>query len=276
MRPLPVSTSNIPNLNPVVKTNFQTSLDNNTIPDRSDRFKATTRQYRMLSRLTYGLQVPAPYPYKFITLTSANGYNDPDLTYHDWTIFRKRLKRKYPDMQYIWVLVKSKKGKRWHIHIIARVDYIDQNWLSENWYEIHHSPIVYIEAVSDDNVAGEIMKNTKLMNYMLGNAQEGGSKFRWGMSRRWIVYSKWRKAMKLLVANRGYDWFVSEDGKQAYQSILQGKAKVEKYLWKFSYIRTYTMTYVFLRTRQIALEKRIWGAKTYNPVEVLRKVIFKE
>jgi len=271
MRPLSISISNIPNSKANVKQ--KASLDNNTIPDR---FRTTTRQYRMLSRLTYGLQVPAPYGYKFITLTSADGYNDPDITYHDWTIFRKRLKRKYPDMQYIWVLVRSKKGKRWHIHIIARVDYIDQNWLSENWLEIHHSPIVYIEAVSNDNIAGEIMKNTKLMNYMLSNAQEGGSKFKWGMSRRWIVYSKWRKAMKLLVMNRGYAWFVSIDGKQAYQSILQGKAKVEKYLWKFSYIRTYIMIYIFYRTKQIALEKRIWGAKTYNPVETLRKVIFKE
>jgi hypothetical protein len=36
------------------------------------------------------------------------------------------------------------------------------------------------------------------------------------------------------------------------------------------------MVYIFYKTRQIAFEKRIWGVKTYNPVEVLRKVVFKE
>lgn len=262
------------NLNPAFFGDFG-SLDNNTIAGRKVlAYMPTQRQYRMLSRVTYGFQTTGRY--SFITLTSSTvgNVNTQEQTYADWIKFRHRLKRRFP-FEFIWTLSLSKK-KRWHIHIIARTPYIEQQWLSKTWFECHQSPIVDVQEVTSDNISGELLKNTKLTNYMLGNAKESGSEFKWGMSRHWIPLPTWRSDMRLLVMNRGYEWFVSLDGKQAYQSVLQGHKKAVEYLWQYEYVKTYSWFYKFLRVRKLALQTKIYTEKTYNPTDVFRTTVFRE
>ena len=69
-----------------------------------------------------------------VTLTYGKDYPDDHETKKHLDVFLKRLRRKYKDFQYVWVIEKQKRGAP-HFHILTPF-YVDKAWLNNAWNEI--------------------------------------------------------------------------------------------------------------------------------------------
>jgi hypothetical protein len=56
-----------------------------------------------------------------------------------------RLRRRFGQFEYIGV--REIKGDRQHLHLVFRGSYLQQEMISSMWSELHHSPVVFIEAL---------------------------------------------------------------------------------------------------------------------------------
>ena len=104
-------------------------------------------------------------PNTFVTLTSnpATGGSPASRARrlaHAWPKLVKRIKAKYgySHIPYFCVFEATKKGEP-HLHILLRVKWIDQRWLSNQMRELTSAPIVDIRHVTNSNkVANYISK----------------------------------------------------------------------------------------------------------------------
>lgn len=104
-------------------------------------------------------------PNTFITLTSnasmpGEPYEKARKLAAAWRIIVRRAKAKYgyQKLDYLAVFEATKKGQP-HLHILARVKWLDQRWLSDQMREISNAPIVDIRRVdAPGRAAGYIAK----------------------------------------------------------------------------------------------------------------------
>ena len=73
----------------------------------------------------------------FITLTYAENIKDKDKLYNDFKNFYKRLKRRYKDIKFDYILVAEPQSRgAWHIHLMLKADkplYIHDSVIRELW-----------------------------------------------------------------------------------------------------------------------------------------------
>jgi hypothetical protein len=104
------------------------------------------RQLKRLAR--------AGNPTCFITLTSNPASNQsPDERAQQlsraWRLIVKRAKRRFhlTSLPYLTVIEATKRGEP-HLHILARVRWLPQKWLSEQSAELLDAPVVWIERIN--------------------------------------------------------------------------------------------------------------------------------
>jgi hypothetical protein len=109
------------------------------LPFKSNWIKSQRRIYhRVLSGFECAKRVGDHV--RVITLTSAEGSGD---IHHSFGILKKRIRRKYGRFEYCCVKELTKQGFH-HLHIVYRGSFIEQEWLSDAWKDIHGAPIVWI------------------------------------------------------------------------------------------------------------------------------------
>lgn len=104
------------------------------------------RQLKRLAR--------AGKPTSFITLTvNPATMDNPDerarALVHAWRLIVKRAKRQFKltSLPYLTVIEATKNGEP-HLHILARLRWLPQKWLSEQCAELLQAPIVWIERIN--------------------------------------------------------------------------------------------------------------------------------
>lgn len=198
---------------------------------------------KLYSRTLWGMFPPDKY--SLITLNSSlvPQINTLKQLMRDWALLRKRIRRKYNGVEFIWTYGISTHGML-HLHIVARTEFISQQWLLNNWRDLHNSYGVDIRRCNrnapEDNmnkyreIAKYLRKNLLKVLALLKRNRRQRNKFTarlWGMSDGWIKHRKWRTDMKALVKNRGFKWvFKTPSGRKAWGNILLDKESVETYL----------------------------------------------
>ena len=102
------------------------------------------KEKRCFHRISSGCKIAAYQKKRLrcITLTSSNVANTENDISRDVDVLIKRIRRKYPDFEYLKINVL--KDGRWHVHMLYKGSFMSFRWLKYQWSVIHHSPIVYI------------------------------------------------------------------------------------------------------------------------------------
>jgi hypothetical protein len=104
----------------------------------------SVKEKRCFHRISSGCKI-ALYQKKrlrCITLTSSDIANTENDISRDVDVLIKRIRRKYPEFEYLKVNVL--KSGRWHVHMLYKGSFMPFRWLKYQWSVIHHSPIVRI------------------------------------------------------------------------------------------------------------------------------------
>ncbi len=150
--------------------------------------KIKRRYAQVCTRVEAGLYNGGIRGLKRFELTTAEGQdNSWDKFKEDFKELFKRLRKDYPDLQYVAIPELSPGKGLLHIHGILRTNnYIPQNKLSMLWKEIHSSPIVYIQSIKTLTIARRyitkhMFKNMKNMNEFGGKmlASKGWARDGW-------------------------------------------------------------------------------------------------
>jgi hypothetical protein len=96
------------------------------------------------------------YRFAFLTLTSSTESDNKYILNH-WEILRKRINRKYGKIWYFAVRETNEKGDLIHLHILLYAPYINVNWISTQWSDIHDAKVVYIEGIPDSEIQSKIL-----------------------------------------------------------------------------------------------------------------------
>lgn len=150
------------------------------------------RQKQLIAKAISG------HPTNFITLTvnPATGTDPVDRAralVKAWRTIRKLAMRKYSykALEFLAVIEATKKGEA-HLHILARVKWIDQAWLSEQMERLTGAPIVWIERLDGQK---------KIANYVAKYCGKEPMRFgtlkRYWTSRNW-EQSEWKRERVLL------------------------------------------------------------------------------
>jgi len=115
------------------------------------------------------------YRFAFLTLTSSTESDNKYILNH-WEILRKRINRKYGKIWYFAVREMNEKGDLIHLHILFYAPYINVNWISTQWNDIHNAKVVYIEGIPDSEI------QSKILGYMSKYISKGMSEESKGMS----------------------------------------------------------------------------------------------
>jgi hypothetical protein len=78
---------------------------------------------------------------RVLTLTSS--LESPSDFRRDFTVLKKRIKRRFGRFEYIAVKEHTQDGLT-HLHLIYRGSFMPQSWLSDQWNEIHKAKIVWV------------------------------------------------------------------------------------------------------------------------------------
>lgn len=121
----------------------------------------TKRQGRAYHRLNSGLQVAENQKkiIRFMTLTTSKNGNSRHLNKH-FEILKKRIERKYDFKFNQYFKVQTSEGNG-VLHIVFCGKYIPQKWLSNQWKEIHNSPIIDIRVIKGES--------KRIARYLVGN-----------------------------------------------------------------------------------------------------------
>jgi hypothetical protein len=143
----------------------------------SSRREWNSKQKRAYHRILSGLKKQAILGkrIRFITLTTANYVDYLKLNAHFQTL-RYRINRKFGKMEYFKVKTNEGNGV---LHIVYAGNYIPQNWLSQNWAELHGgSCVVDIRALRGSN--------KQLARYLVSQYVAGQSFIRNSWSWGWV------------------------------------------------------------------------------------------
>lgn len=149
--------------------------------------KKSAKKGRYFHRITSGLTL-ATYKKKrvrFMTLTTSDRGRYLDIS-RDVDVVTKRIRRKYPNFQYLRVLTDEGNGV---IHILFTGEYIPKKWIVANWNDIHESYICDISEVRD---------NKKMANYVVSHylSNQKCSYTRMSWSKGWLfrgAIGKWKE-----------------------------------------------------------------------------------
>lgn len=114
---------------------------------------------------------------RFFTLTIARDYDKVkswDEIQHVWSMFRKRMKRRFNPFKYVAVLEGHKDGYP-HIHGFTNVFMWQEEW-SEIWADCGGGPVVWVEKVKEAGLSQYVAKQLEVAKYIgkdqLHSAQE--------------------------------------------------------------------------------------------------------
>ena len=137
------------------------------------------------------------YRFAFLTLTSSIESDNKYILNH-WEILRKRINRKYGKIWYFAVRETNEKGDLIHLHILLYAPYINVNWISTQWNDIHNAKVVYIEGIPDSEI------QSKILGYMSKYISKGMSEESEANKER---YQLTVKRYKLIVKRYTYSIF---------------------------------------------------------------------
>jgi len=96
----------------------------------------------------------------FMTLTTRDENQDREQALRDinahWQTLLKRMRRRYGKVQYLRVIQFHRNGCP-HIHALVDVG-VSQTWVSDQWNELHNSPVVDVRFVDHSHVVNYIAK----------------------------------------------------------------------------------------------------------------------
>jgi len=199
-------------------SHFPTSLDpqcHNSpliLSTKPNKKEWTRKQKRCYHRAMSGLEVACALneQVRFLTLTSSP--ESPSDIHKSFSKFVKRVRRKYGKFEYIAVKEKTKSGLI-HLHILYRGSYMDQEWISKTWEEIHKAPVVWIEHVDLKR-----MKKSKIAAYLVKYLAKDPLGRYW-CSWNW-VFKGFVKFWKSVIQHYGY----SQKTLVLWRNFLHGKS----------------------------------------------------
>jgi len=157
----------------------------------------TKKQRRAFQRLMSGLTVGKSRKerLRFMTLTSSTESVGRNLN-ADFRALKMRIFRKYHFKMKYWK-IRTNEGNG-VLHIVFRGRYIPQEWLSEQWADIHKSPIVDIRSLRE---TGKGLQG--IVFYLVGNylAKQSFERMSWGYS--W-VFPAFVRSWKRLIEKYGF------------------------------------------------------------------------
>jgi len=140
----------------------------------------TKKQRRAFQRLMSGLTVGKSRRerLRFMTLTSSPESKGRNLN-ADFRALKMRIFRKFHFKMKYWK-IRTNEGNG-VLHIVFRGKYIPQKWLSEQWANIHKSPIVDIRSLCETRKG-----LTGIVFYLVGNylSKQSFERMSWGYS--WV------------------------------------------------------------------------------------------
>jgi len=161
-----------------------------------------------LRRKQVAAQAQAGRATKFITLTvnPLEGEDADDRAVklaRAWRLLVKRIKRYYgyKTFEYFCVFEATKKGEP-HLHILARVGWISQKWLSKQLKDITNAPVVDIRKVQDGR---------HVAHYLAKYVGKEPGKF--GTCKRYWATHNWTtkpKPQEVAHEDRYYKWKIEE------------------------------------------------------------------
>jgi len=159
----------------------------------SDNGSYTKKQRRAFQRLMSGLTVGKSRRerLRFMTLTSSLESKGRKLN-ADFRALKMRILRKFHFKMKYWK-IRTNEGNG-VLHIVFRGKYIPQKWLSEQWADIHKSPIVDIRSLRETRKG-----LTGIVFYLVGNylSKQSFERMSWGYS--WVFpafVSCWRRLIE--------------------------------------------------------------------------------
>jgi len=167
-----------------------------------DRDVYTKKQRRAFQRLMSGLTVGKSRRerLRFMTLTSSPESKDRKLN-ADFRALKMRIYRKFRFKMKYWK-IRTKEGNG-VLHIVFRGKYIPQKWLSEQWADIHKSPIVDIRSLHETRKG-----LTGIVLYLVGNylSRQSFERMSWGYS--WVFPAfvrSWKSLLEIYGFKRGLE-----------------------------------------------------------------------
>jgi hypothetical protein len=149
------------------------------------------KQKRAYHRAKSGVKVAdiLHAPVKHLVLTSSQDGFKRNIS-NDFQVLRKRIHRKFGVLlSYFMVHTNEGYGV---LHVLYRSKkYLPQAWLSNQWADIHKSPIVYIKQVPDTDIARYVVTQ-----YV---ANQGSSYQRCSWSQGWVCkgfVSRWKQLLR--------------------------------------------------------------------------------
>jgi hypothetical protein len=153
----------------------------------------TKKQRRAFQRLMSGLTVGKSRRerLRFMTLTSSIESKGRNLN-ADFRALKMRILRKFHFKMKYWK-IRTNEGNG-VLHIVFRGNYIPQKWLSQQWADIHRSPIVDIRSLHETRKG-----LTGIVFYLVGNylAKQSFERMSWGYS--WVFpafVSSWKRLVE--------------------------------------------------------------------------------
>lgn len=157
----------------------------------------TKKQRRAFQRLMSGLTVGKSRRerLRFMTLTSSIESKGRNLN-ADFRALKMRILRKLHFKMKYWK-IRTNEGNG-VLHIVFRGKYIPQKWLSEQWTDIHKSPIVDIRSLHETRKG-----LTGIVFYLVGNylSKQSFERMSWGYS--W-VFPAFVRSWKRLIETYGF------------------------------------------------------------------------
>jgi hypothetical protein len=162
----------------------------------------TKKQRRAFQRLMSGLTVGKSRRerLRFITLTSSPESVGRNLN-ADFRALKMRILRKFHFKMKYWK-IRTNEGNG-VLHVVYRGKYIPQKWLSEQWANIHKSPVVDIRSLRETKKG-----LTGMVFYLVGNylAKQSFERMSWGYS--WVFpafVSSWKRLVEKYGFKRGLE-----------------------------------------------------------------------
>ncbi len=132
-------------------------LDNTSISCRSASDRRKGRFWQRIKSFISRMQARRIHGYRFAFLTLSSSPESSGEILHDWSVFKKRIERKFGKIWYFAVREYNEKGDLIHLHLLLYAPFIPVFWISRQWNEIHQAKIVYIEAVPKGSRRNEVL-----------------------------------------------------------------------------------------------------------------------
>ncbi len=144
-------------------------LDNTSISCRSASDKRKGRFWQRIKSFISRMQARRIHGYRFAFLTLSSSPESPGEILHDWSVFKKRIERKFGKIWYFAVREYNEKGDLIHLHLLLYASFIPIFWISGQWNEIHQAKIVYIKAVSNGSRGSMLSYMAKYVSKTIPN-----------------------------------------------------------------------------------------------------------